>query len=123
MFCYFNLLCIMMEWFYGEYVRWEVFFMMVFNTSSAFPFGLSLQLGVATAYHHSPNLSVFNIRFLCINFPHIFFYYVHLKIFSLVSLFSSFLVTPFPSFSSYILLVSPHDMSLPPQAAFPHFHS
>ena len=43
----------------------------------------------------------------------------HLKIFSLVSLFSSFPVTPFPSFFflQYILLVSPHDMFIPPQPA------
>ena len=47
----------------------------------------------------------------------------HLKIFSLVSLFSSFLVTPFPSSFFYILLVSPHDMSIPPQPALPHLHS
>ena len=42
----------------------------------------------------------------------------HLKIFSLVSLFSSFY-----HLSSYMLLVSPHDMSIPPQPALPHLHS
>ena len=48
---------------------------------------------------------------------------LHLKIFSLVSLFFSFPVTPFPSFFFYILLVSPHDMSIPPQPALHHLHS
>ena len=47
---------------------------------------------------------------------------LHLKIFPLASLFSSFLVTPFPSPSSYVLLVSPHDMSIPSQPALPHLH-
>ena len=38
-------------------------------TSSSSPlFGLTLQSGVATAYHYSP-LSVFNICLLCTNFP------------------------------------------------------
>ena len=45
----------------------------------------------------------------------------HLKFFSLVSLFSCFPVTPFPLsfFLQYILLISPHDMSIPPQLALP----
>ena len=86
------------------------------------PFGLFLQSGVATAYHHSLNLSVFNIRLLCTNFPHLLS--IHLKIFSLVSLFSSFLVTPFPSsFFLHTLGLSLHDMSIPPQPFLPHLHS
>ena len=40
---------------------------MLFSSSSSF--GLSLYSGVATAYHHSPHLSVFNIRLLRTNFP------------------------------------------------------
>ena len=44
------------------------------ESSSSSPFSLSLQSGVATAYHHSPHLSVFNIRFLHTNFLHIFLY-------------------------------------------------
>ena len=47
----------------------------------------------------------------------------HLKIFSLVSLFFSFPVIHFHHLSSYIFLVSPHDMSIPPQPALPHLHS
>ena len=39
------------------------------SPTSSSPFGLSLQSGVATAYHHPPNLSVFKIRLLCTNFP------------------------------------------------------
>ena len=48
---------------------------------------------------------------------------LQLKIFSWASLFSSFPVTPFSSPSSYVLMVSPHDMSIPPQPALPHLHS
>ena len=49
---------------------------------------------------------------------------LHLKIFSLVSSFPLFLwQIHFHHLSSYILLVSPHDMSIPPQPALPHLHS
>ena len=37
-------------------------FLIFESFSSSSPFGLFFQSGVATAYHHSPNLSVFNIR-------------------------------------------------------------
>ena len=43
----------------------QIFFFLSFR-----PFPLNR---VATAYHHSPNLPVFNVRLLHTNFPHIFF--------------------------------------------------
>ena len=45
-------------------------------SSSSSPFSLSLQSGVATAYHLSPNRPVFNVRLLRTNFLHIFFHYI-----------------------------------------------
>ena len=51
-----------------------IVFVFVLSFSSSSPFSLSLQSGVATAYHHSPHLSVFNIRLLYTNFLHIFLY-------------------------------------------------
>ena len=62
---------------------------------SSSPFGLSLQSGVATAYHFSPNRPVFNVRLLRTNFL-ISFFTTSRNLF-LVFLFSSFPVIPFPS--------------------------
>ena len=45
-------------------------------SSSSSSFGLSLQSGVATAYHVSPNGPVFNVRPPRTNFPYIFFHYI-----------------------------------------------
>ena len=41
-----------------------------------FSFNLSLESGVATAYHVSPNHPVFNILLPSTNFLHIFFHYI-----------------------------------------------
>ena len=41
------------------------FICIIYLYSSSSPFGLSLQSGVATPYHHSPNLSVIQ-TFICI---------------------------------------------------------
>ena len=42
------------------------------TATSSYSFGLSLQSGVATAYHLSPSRPIFNVRLLCTNFSHIF---------------------------------------------------
>ena len=46
------------------------------RSSSSSPFGLSLQSGVVTAYYHSPNHPVFNVRLLRTKLPHILLYHI-----------------------------------------------
>ena len=48
----------------------------IVNSSSSSSFSLSLQSGVATAYHLSPNCPIFNVHLLRTNLPHIFFHYI-----------------------------------------------
>ena len=47
------------------------------NFVNSSPFGLSLQSGLATAYHLSPNRPVFNVCLFRINFLHAFFHYIY----------------------------------------------
>ena len=91
-------------------------------SSSSSPFGLSLQSGLATEYYLPPNHAVFNVHFLRTNLSHILLHHIQKS--------SPWSPTLLPSRqlhfhhpSSYIFLVSPHDMSIPPQPALSHFHS
>ena len=92
--------------------------LVLLQSSSSSPFGLSLQSGVATAYHHPPNLSVFNICLLCTNFLHIFFYYSTSTnlLFGLPLLFfpgNSISIIFFPTYSWSFLMTCPYHLSLP----------
>ena len=93
-----------------------------FKSFSSSPFDLSLQSGIATAYYLSPNHPVFNVHLLCTNLPHILLHHIQKSSpWSPSSPFSRQL--HFHQLSSYIFLVSLHDMSIPPQLALPHLHS
>ena len=85
-------------------------------SSSSSPFGLSLQSRVVTAYQHPPNLSVFNIRLLCTNFPHIFFYYIYKSsLFSLSLLLfpgNSISIIFLPTYSWSLLMTCPYHLNL-----------
>ena len=84
-------------------------------SSSSSPFGLSLQSGVATAYHHSPNLSVFNIVLFCTSFPISSFTTSKNLLFGLPLLFfGNSISIIFPSTYSWSLLTTcPYHLSLP----------
>ena len=72
-------------------------------------FGLSLQSGVATPYYLSPNRPVFNVHLLHTNFPISSFTTSKNLLFGFLLF---FFLGNFHHLSSYILLVSPHDMSI-----------
>ena len=81
------------------------------------PFGLSLQSGVATAYHHSPHLPVFNVRLLHTNFPISSFKTSKNLLFGLpLFLFpgnSKSIIIFFPTLSWSLLMKYPYHLSLP----------
>ena len=84
--------------------------------SSSSPFGLSLQSGVATAYHHSPNLPGFNIRLLRTNFLQSYFTTSKNLLFGL-PLFrfssTSISIILLPTYSWSFLMTCPYHLSLP----------
>ena len=87
------------------------------KSSSSSPFGLSLQSGIATAYYLSPNHPFFNVHLHCTNLPP-YPPSSHPKIFSLVSLCSSFTATPFYisfllTYSWSLFMTCPYHLSLP----------
>ena len=66
-----------------------------------------------------PQCPVFNVLLPCTNFHHILLHYIQKfslwpPSFQLFSCNSIYIALPF--------LVSPHDMSIPPQSALPHLH-
>ena len=84
-------------------------------SSSSSPLGLSLQSGVATTYYLPPNHPVFNVRLLRTNLSHILLHHIQKS--------SPYWQLHFHYPSSYIFLVSPHDMFIPPQPGLPPLHS
>ena len=83
--------------------------------SSSFTFGLSLQLGVTTAYHYPPNLSVFNVCLLCTNFPISSFTTSTNLLFGIPLLFpgNSISIIFLPTYSWSLLMTCPYYLSLP----------
>ena len=94
----------------------KTFWLYYINNSSSSPFGLSLQSEVATAYYHSPHLSVFNIRLLCIKFPISSFTTSKNLLFGLPLLLfpgNSISITFLTTYSWSLLMTCPYHLSLP----------
>ena len=80
------------------------------------PFGLFLQSGVATAYHHSPNLSVFNIVSFAPTSAISFFTTSKNLLFGLPLLLfpgNSISIIFLPTYSWSLLMTCPYHLSLP----------
>ena len=98
---------------YARFITQPIAIFIVRKSSS---FGLFFQSGVATAYHHSPNLSVFNIRLLCTNFPISSFTTSKNLLFGLpLFLFpnNSISIIFLPTYSWSLLMTCPYHLSLP----------
>ena len=86
-------------------------------------FGLSLQSGVATAYHYPPNLSVFNVRLLRINFSISSFTTSTNLLFGLPLLLfpgNSISIIFLPTYSWSLLITCPYHLSLPSLVFIPN---
>ena len=97
--------------------------MIYLRSSSSSSFGFSLQSGVATAYHHSPNLSVFNVRLLRTNFPISSFTTSKNLLFGLpLFLFpsNSISIIFLPTYSWSLLMTCPYHLSLPSLIFIPY---
>ena len=86
-------------------------------TSSSSPFGLSLQSGVATAYHLSPNSPVFNVRFFAPTSPISNSFKTSKNFLFGLPLFlypgNSISIIFLPIYSWYLLMTCPYHLSLP----------